>query len=85
VWTEAKRIEKLRSIHRNPVKRGLVERSEDWKWSSFVHYATGTKGIVEIESQWTAQRRERAGVVLLAKAHPPAKNAGRVGQPHLEK
>lgn len=84
VWTEAKRIEKLRYIHRNPVKRGLVERPEDWTWSSFVHYATGTEGIVEIESQWTARRRERAGVVLLAKAHPPAKNAGRVGQPHLE-
>lgn len=26
----------LRSIHRNPVKRGLCERPEDWPWSSFV-------------------------------------------------
>jgi len=25
-----KRIEKLRYMHRNPVKRGLVERPEDW-------------------------------------------------------
>lgn len=25
----------LRSIHRNPVKRGLCERPEDWAWSSF--------------------------------------------------
>jgi putative transposase len=81
VWTEAKRIEKLRYIHRNPVKRGLVMRPEDWKWSSFVHYATGMEGIVEIESQWSARRREQMGVVLLARAHPPAKNAGRVGQP----
>lgn len=24
----------VRYIHRNPVKRGLVERPEDWKWSS---------------------------------------------------
>ena len=84
VWTESKRIEKLRYIHRNPVKRGLVEEPEDWKWSSFVHYATGTEGIVEIESQWTARRREQMGVVLMARAHPPAKNAGRVGQPHFE-
>src|ERR1700733_2446206 len=45
VWTETKRIEKLRYIHRNPVKRGLVEKPEDWKWSSFVHYATGRKGL----------------------------------------
>ena len=81
VWSEAKRIEKLRYIHRNLVRRGLVERPEDWKWSSFVHHATGVKGIVEIESHWTARRREQMGVVLLARAHPPARNAGRVGQP----
>ena len=53
----AKRIEKLRYIHRNPVKRGLVERPEDWLWSSFRHYATGADSPVEIESQWTARRR----------------------------
>jgi putative transposase len=45
VWSEAKRIEKLRYIHRNPVKRGLVEKTEDWKWSSFAHYATGVTGL----------------------------------------
>ena len=84
VWTEAKRIEKLRYIHRNPVKRGLVQKPEDWKWSSFIHYATGTEGTVEIESHWTARRREKMGVVLLARAHPPAKNARRVGQPRVE-
>ena len=84
VWSAAKRIEKLRYMHRNPVKRGLVERPEDWKWSSFVHYATGAEGIVEIESQWTGRRRERMGVVLVARAQPPAKDAGRVGQPHQE-
>src|SRR5438270_5573252 len=77
VWSEAKRIGKLRYIHRNPVERGLVERPEDWKWSSFAHYATGREGIVEIESQWTARWREQMGVVLLARAHPPAKSAGR--------
>src|SRR5579864_1132667 len=62
VWSEAKRIEKLRYIHRNPVTRGLAERPENWKWSSFAHYATGVEGPVEIESQWTARRRERLGV-----------------------
>ena len=63
VWTEAKRIEKLRYIHRNPVSRGLAERPEDWKWSSFAHYATGAEGAVEVESQWTARKRERRGVM----------------------
>jgi putative transposase len=50
-------VEKLRYIHRNPVRRGLVARAEDWRWSSFRHYQTGTRGTVEIESEWTARER----------------------------
>ena len=52
-------VEKLRYIHRNPVKAGLCERPEDWG-SSFRHYATSCEGRVEIESEWTARKRERA-------------------------
>ena len=63
VWGEAKRVQKLRYIHRNPVRRDLVARPEDWKWSSFVHYAIGVDGFVEIESEWTATKRERIGIV----------------------
>jgi putative transposase len=63
VWSQAKRVEKLRYIHRNPVRRGLVEKPEDWKWSSFLQYATGAEGIVEIESPWTARKREQMGIV----------------------
>ena len=54
-------VEKLRYIHRNPVKRGLAERPQNWKWSSFRHYATGEDCGVEIESEWTARKRERSG------------------------
>jgi putative transposase len=57
-------VEKLRYIHRNPVKAGLCERPEDWEWSSFRHYATGCEGRVEIESEWTARERERAAGTL---------------------
>jgi putative transposase len=63
VYTEAKRVEKLRYMHRNPVKRGLVAAPEDWPWSSFRHWATGVEGVVEIESNWTARRREQMGMV----------------------
>jgi len=63
VSSEAKRVEKLRYVHRNPVKRGLVERPEDWRWSSFRHYVSGIEGVVEIESQWTARKREQSGIV----------------------
>ena len=58
VHNDLKRIEKLRYMHRNPVKRGLVERPEDWPWSSFRHYALGEVGPVEIESFWTGARRD---------------------------
>src|SRR5450432_74836 len=51
VWSEEKRVEKLRYIHRNPVKRGLVETPEQWAWSSFRFYAYGEKGLVRVNFQ----------------------------------
>ena len=63
--------EKLRYIHRNPVKRGLCERPEDWEWNSFRHHATGREGRVEIESEWTARKRERAAGRLRAAVEMP--------------
>lgn len=48
VWSERKFVEKLRYIHRNPVKRGLVERPESWAWSSFRHYLTGERGLAQV-------------------------------------
>jgi putative transposase len=62
VWSKRKRVEKLRYIHRNPVKRGLCVKPEDWAWSSFRSYAAGEDSVVEIESQWTARKRERMGI-----------------------
>ena len=59
-----KYIEKVQYIHRNPVTRGLVSRAEDYRWSSFNHYATGEPGPVEIESDWTARSRERLWLSL---------------------
>ncbi len=73
VWSEKKFVEKLRYIHRNPVKRGLAARPEDWLWSSFRHYAMGEAGVVEIESQWTARKREWAGAFPTVKMRSPQK------------
>jgi REP-associated tyrosine transposase len=88
VWSERKLVEKLRYMHRNPVKRGLVARPQDWEWSSFRHYLTGVEGPVEIESQWTARKREHAGTfpkAVLKDENPrpvSAKNAEtRTGHP----
>ena len=55
---EAARSEVIRYIHRNPVKRGMVASPGDYRWSSFNHYATGVRGAVEIESEWTASLRK---------------------------
>jgi putative transposase len=48
VLTEEKRLEKLNYIHWNPMKRGLVDRPEDWRWSSYHYYQTGEQGRVTI-------------------------------------
>ncbi len=59
VCTDRKRVEKLRYMHRNPEKRGLVTRPEDWEWSSFRAYLNGEKGLVEVDPcPWKFQHHE---------------------------
>src|ERR1700733_934263 len=53
VWTEKKRVEKLRYIHRNPVKRGLVKTPEQWLWSSYRFYLLNGVGPVRVNEGWT--------------------------------
>jgi putative transposase len=52
VWTTKKRVEKLRHMHRNPVKRELVEPPEQWRWSSYRFYLLGESGPVRINEGW---------------------------------
>lgn len=51
VYSERKRIEKLRYMHRNPVKRGLVTEPDQWEWSSFRAYWSGECGLVRVNYQ----------------------------------
>ena len=53
VWTTGKRVEKLRYIHRNPVKRGLVISPEQWRWSSYRFYLLDEAGPVRVNDGWT--------------------------------
>jgi len=53
VWTTKKRVEKLRYMHRNPVKRGLVESPEHWRWSSYRFYRLEEVGTVSVNVGWT--------------------------------
>ena len=52
VWTTKKRVEKVRYMHRNPVKRGLVEAPEQWRWSSFRFYFLDEPGLVKVNEGW---------------------------------
>jgi len=76
---EDKRVEKLRYMHRNPVKRGLVEKPEHWQWSSYRHYATGEMRTVEIESFWTAWRRDHVAVLPGLKRETRATRSSEAG------
>jgi putative transposase len=62
IITPTEFVEKLRYIHRNPVKEALVENPEDWPWSSFRHWQTGERGHLEIESHWTWSAREKSAL-----------------------
>jgi putative transposase len=60
VWSEDKRIEKLRYIHRNPVERGLVASPEFWLWSSFRWYSSREVPPVRINDTEILVMRVRA-------------------------
>ncbi len=52
VWTTKKRVEKLRYMHRNPVKRGLVSVPEEWRRSSYRFYLLDEAGPVRVNEGW---------------------------------
>ena len=62
LWSQQKESEKLHYMHQNPVTRGLVDKPEDWKWSSFLYYATGKTGTIRLNdwSAWEDKMRRQA-------------------------
>ena len=60
VWSERKGVEKLRYMHRNPVKRGLVAAPELWRWSSFRAYSLGEAGAVAVNEWRVLKMKMRA-------------------------
>lgn len=55
IWSTEEFDEKFNYIHFNPVARGLVERPEDWAWSSARWYKGEREGPVSL-SPLPAQR-----------------------------
>ena len=62
-------------MHRNPVKRGLVEQPNQWDWSSFRAYSCGDQGPLRVNFQeWPSEIKYRT---------PPAFGSGRIDTYHL--
>ena len=59
VFTDRKRVEKLRYMHRNPVKRGLVLEPGQWQWSSYRYYAEGECGVILVNEERKAELKIR--------------------------
>ena len=67
LWSARKQAEKLRYMHRNPVRRGLVGAPELWAWSSYRWYALAEEGTVKLNDWPTKVKRVSTGVT---EAHP---------------
>ena len=51
IQSEQMLIEKIEYIHNNPVKRGYVDETSHWRYSSARDYE-GASGLLEIERMW---------------------------------
>jgi putative transposase len=52
VWSREVMRTKLRYIHQNPVRAGLVVEATGWRWSSAVDYLTDEKGPLSVWKDW---------------------------------
>ena len=41
--------EKLDYCHKNPLTRGLVDRADDWRWSSYRYYELGDESVLRMD------------------------------------
>jgi hypothetical protein len=58
-------------MHRNPVKRGLVEQPDQWRWSSFRAYAYDEPGLVRVRFQeWPVAIQRRPVATFTDGKHP---------------
>ncbi len=49
VTTERRLLQKLDYCHANPVKRGLVDSAELWRWSSFRYYELDAPSAIRMD------------------------------------
>jgi putative transposase len=49
IWSLGEVLEKVRYIHENPLRRGLVDRPEQWPWSSWRAWECGVDEPLPID------------------------------------
>jgi putative transposase len=51
VWSETVLLKEIDYFHANPVRRGLCQRPEDWRWSSAGDYLGIGQGPLDLDLQ----------------------------------
>jgi putative transposase len=46
----------VRYVERNPLRANLVERAQDWRWSSLWRHLSGDKELAKLLSDWPIER-----------------------------
>ena len=49
VINEEELRKKLEYTHKNPITRGLVDRAEQWQWSSYRYYELDDSSILKMD------------------------------------
>jgi hypothetical protein len=70
VYSDRKRREKLDYMHRNPVTRKLVQRPQDWPWSSYLSYERGEAGLIPSIPFSSAPRNPKSPASQPEAGHP---------------
>ncbi len=88
LWTTKEGMGKLRYMHRNPVRRGLVGSPEQWRCNSYRFYLLDETGTVRVNEGWTKiSSRDRAtelrsfAAIGARATRPLAKKREGTGQP----
>jgi hypothetical protein len=66
--------EKLEYMHRNPVKRKLVEHPGQWPWSSWSHYERNEDGLIAIDSAEGDKKEKTKAAPLKPKGAAPTRD-----------
>ena len=52
IYNEQRLRVKIKYIHENPVRAGLVKEPEDWKFSSARNYTLGDQSLIYVATDW---------------------------------